>query len=127
MTRNSPAFKSTDRAIRDSYSALAQGAGAGIEHELGLRHAFEALLEHAARRARGWHLAREHSFRRGGRAIRPNGLPLDDSRLPRGRYEAKGPGVDLDRGVRGTILDSLRGGLMGDRHHAALSLSVPSR
>lgn len=103
VTRESPAVKATDKAVREYYSALAQGAGAGIEHELGLRHAFEALLEQTARRARGWQLAREHSFRRGGWTIRPDGTLLDDFRLPRGWYEAKGPGVDLDREVRGKL------------------------
>ncbi len=103
MSRDSPAVKATDKAVRDYYSALALGAGAGIEHELGLRHAFEALLEQVARRARGWHLAREHSFRRGGRMVRPDGTLLDGFQLPRGWYEAKGPGVDLDREVRGKL------------------------
>ncbi len=35
--------------------------------------------------------------------VRPDGTLLDGFQLPRGWYEAKGPGVDLDREVRGKL------------------------
>ena len=99
MPKTSLVLKSTDKAVRDYYSALQVGRQLQIDHELGVRHAFESLLDHYARRV-GWTLAREYGVRRGGRTIRPDGTLLDGFRLSRGWYEAKGEKADLAKEAR---------------------------
>lgn len=96
------ALKATGKPVREYYAALAAGAQLQIDHELGVRHAFETLLDQCARRF-GWTLAREHSVRRGGHTIRPDGTLLDEFRLSRGWYEAKGEQADLAKQARDKI------------------------
>jgi predicted helicase len=93
------ALKPADKAVKNYYAALQGDAQLQIDHELGVRHAFESLLDSCARRFH-WTLAREYSVRRGGRTLRPDGTLLDKFRLSRGWYEAKGEGADLAREAR---------------------------
>ncbi len=100
MPRSSLALKATDKAVREYYAALEQGAQLQIDHELGVRHAFETLLDRCARRYAGWSLLREPTVRRGSRNLRPDGLVVDEFRLARGWYEAKGAAADLAKQAR---------------------------
>ncbi len=103
MPRGIFRLKATHKAVQDYYAAIAGTHQLHIDHELGLRHAFEALLDHCARRFYGWTLAREHPFRVGARTLRPDGAIIDDYHLTRGWYEAKGPGSDLELAARAKL------------------------
>jgi predicted helicase len=96
-------LKASDKAVKDYYASLAQGAQLQIDHELGVRHAFEALLDRSAHRHFNGGLAREYSVRRGSRTLRPDGCVLDEFRLTRGWYEAKSAGADLEQEARAKL------------------------
>jgi len=100
MPRSSFSLKPTDRAVKDYYLALAGDAQFQINHELGVRHAFETLLDQCARRFFGWTLAREYGIQRGSRTLRPDGTLLDEFHLSRAWYEAKDESADLAREAR---------------------------
>lgn len=95
-------LKPTGKPVREYFAALQEGAQLQIDHELGVRHAFEALLAHCGRRF-GWTLAREHTVQRAGRTLRPDGTLLDEFCLSRGWYEAKSAGADLAREARNKL------------------------
>lgn len=96
-------LKPADKAVKAYYEALQQDHHLGVAHELGVRYAFEALLESSARRFAGWNLVREFTLKRGTRTIRPDGILLDEFRLSRGCYEAKGGAADLEKEARTKI------------------------
>ncbi len=57
MPPESFALKPGHKVVKAYFAALEAGAQMAIDHELGLRHAFEALLE-AGARSRGWYEAK---------------------------------------------------------------------
>ncbi|GER88640.1 hypothetical protein KDW_28020 [Dictyobacter vulcani] len=67
-------------------------------YELGLRAAFQNMLSAVAKHC-GWSLAPEMTIDR----IRPDGVVLDEFRIRRGYWEAKGPKVNLDEEIRKKI------------------------
>lgn len=74
-------------AERKSYSEVAH-------YELGMRAAFQNLLANVAKHI-GWSLAPEMTLGK----IRPDGVVLDEFRLRRGYWEAKGPETNLEREI----------------------------
>jgi hypothetical protein len=64
-------------------------------YELGLRAAFQNMLSAVAKYC-GWSLAPEMTIDK----IRPDGVILDEFRIRRGYWEAKGPKVNLDEEIR---------------------------
>ena len=62
-----------------------------VEHELGLRVAFQNMLDDVAKHV-GWSVAPEMTIGK----IRPDAVLLDEFKLRRGYWEAKGPGANLD-------------------------------
>ncbi|GCE04717.1 type ISP restriction/modification enzyme [Dictyobacter aurantiacus] len=67
-------------------------------YELGLRAAFQNMLSTVAKYC-GWSLAPEMTIGK----IRPDGVVLDEFRIRRGYWEAKGPKVNLDEEIRKKI------------------------
>src|SRR5579859_4740051 len=63
-------------------------------YELGLRAAFQNLLMSVAKYV-GWSLAPEMTLGK----IRPDGVLLDEFRIRRGYWEAKGPETNLEREI----------------------------
>jgi hypothetical protein len=75
----------------------------GVTHEMGLRGAFQALLDKSARE-RGYLLIPEPTLRTAqGATIRPDGAVHNAFGLPRGYWESKDPDDDLDREIRAKI------------------------
>jgi hypothetical protein len=68
-------------------------------YELGLRAAFQNMLSAIAKYC-GWSLAPEMTIDK----IRPDGVILDEFRIRRGYWEAKGPKVNLDEEIRKKIV-----------------------
>lgn len=93
-------IKPTHKAVQAYYEVLRRYGGQGVAHEGALRSAFQEMLAETAR-ARGWTLVPELSLKVRGRTIRPDGTLRDDQwQLPRGYWEAKDPGDDLDAEIR---------------------------
>ncbi len=93
-------LKPTHEAVRKYYRALEEAAQLHIDHELGVKHAFEGLLEHCAKRFYGWNFAREKTVRLGAKTLRPDGLILDNYELSRGWFEAKDTQDELTKEAR---------------------------
>ena len=100
------AIKPSHRAIERYYQALRRLSGEHVTHELGLRSAFQNLLEDTAK-LHGWSFIAELTVARaslpvashglGGRAaVRPDGTIRDGNSLPRGYWEAKDTHDALD-------------------------------
>jgi predicted helicase len=99
-----------------------------ITHELGLKHAFQTLLDKAAKR-RGWTLVPELATHYGGKRVVPDGTVRDEFRLARGWWEAKDTSDNLAKEIekklkagypaRNTIFeDTQRAVLFQDRSEA---------
>jgi hypothetical protein len=67
-------------------------------YELGLRAAFQNMLASVAKHI-GWSLAPEMTIGK----IRPDGVLLDEFKLRRGYWEAKGPRTNLEQEIRKKI------------------------
>jgi predicted helicase len=108
-------------AIRAYLTALGEYRAQGVEHELGLRSAFQNLLDTTAR-LQGWTLFAEQSARSGGRNIRFDGTLRDRNSLPRGYWEAKDSRDDLDREIERKIRSGyfLTNTIFEDTCHAVL-------
>lgn len=81
------------RAV-NQYFAERQGYSEVANYELGLRAAFQNMLASVAKHV-GWSLAPEMTLGK----IRPDGVVLDEFRLRRGYWEAKGPVTNLEREI----------------------------
>jgi hypothetical protein len=98
MSRVAHSLTPAHPAIRTYLKALGEYRAQGVEHELGLRSAFQNLLDTTAR-VQGWSLFVEQSARSGGRNIRFDGTLRDRNSLPRGYWEAKDSRHDFGRTV----------------------------
>jgi hypothetical protein len=83
-------IKPTHRAIQRYYDSLKRLSGEHVTHELGLRPAFQNLLEETAK-VHGWSFISELTTpgAKGHAALRPDGTVRDGNSLPRGYWEAK--------------------------------------
>ena len=92
-------IKPTHKAIQDYYAKL-EGYGAhDVTHEMGLRSAFQQLLESTGKMHK-WTLVPEQSLKVRGKTVRPDGTFRDEWHLPCGYWEAKDTRDDLDAEVR---------------------------
>ncbi len=98
-------IKPTHKPIKTYYETLAALGKQKIKHEQGLRGAFQALLTGLGRK-RHWTLVPELSHRPGapdGPRVVPDATLRDDFNMPRGYWEAKDTGDDLDAEIRKKI------------------------
>ncbi|GHO44568.1 type ISP restriction/modification enzyme [Ktedonospora formicarum] len=77
--------------VTNQYYAELKGYQEVANYELGLRAAFQNMLSAVAKYC-GWSLAPEMTIEK----IRPDGVVLDEFRIRRGYWEAKGPKTDLE-------------------------------
>ncbi len=101
MTR-SPTLTPRHSLVKKYYATLQDLRSQDVEHELGLRRAFEALLAESAR-LRRWTLVGELSTESRGRTVVPDGTIRDRNYLPRGYWEAKDTRDDLEAEIRKKI------------------------
>ena len=94
-----PALKPTAKPVVAYYEKLNEYAGQRVGHETAVRSAFQNLLAEAGK-ARGWSLIPELTMTVKGRSLRPDGTLRDKFTIPRGYWEAKDTGDDLDAEVR---------------------------
>ena len=99
MTTRAASFSASLPLIREYLRSLTEIRAQGVEHETGLRLAFQSLLRDSAR-LRGWEFIAELGAKAGGRNIRPDGTLRDSNSLPRGYWEAKDTHDDLERAIR---------------------------
>ena len=103
MTRRSVEITPNHPVIREYQRSLEAIRSQGIEHEMGLRRAFETLLSQSAT-LHNWTLISELGTRTtGGDTIRPDATLRDNLTLPRGYWEAKDSRDDLDREIERKI------------------------
>lgn len=88
----------SDPIIKAYLRDLAQLKRQGVSHELGLKPAFQTLLDKAAKK-RGWMLVPELSTYSGGKRVVPDGTVRDEFRLARGWWEAKDTADHLAREI----------------------------
>jgi hypothetical protein len=88
--------------IREYHRELGELRSQGVEHELGLRRPFESLLADSAGLHK-WRYVAEAASRAGGHLVRPDGTVYDANNYPRGWWEAKDPGDDLEREIERKI------------------------
>src|SRR5947209_6910903 len=82
--------------IKNYYDDLGDLARQYVLSEMGMRTAFQILLQSLGKRY-GWTLIAEHEKKvRGGRTIRPDGTFKDQMNLVRGYWEAKDTFDKLD-------------------------------
>ena len=97
------ALKSTHKAVRAYYLALAQLANVGAKHESAVRSAFGTLIE-AAAAPLNWILVPEYAIsRRNAAPLRLDGALLDEYRLVHGCLEAKDDADDLVAEMRAKL------------------------
>jgi len=95
-------IKPTHKAIRVYYEILASYEQQGIVHESALRSAFQNLLANTAK-AHKWTVVPELADKVSGKTIRPDGTVRDPFNIPRGYWEAKDTGDDLDAEIQKKI------------------------
>jgi hypothetical protein len=93
--KSGPSIKPTHAAVKAYYAALAAYAAHQAAHEGATETAFSRLLDDTAR-PMGWTLIPKQALRVGGRTIIPDGTLRDLYNLPRGSWEAKDTGYDLN-------------------------------
>jgi predicted helicase len=94
------ALKPTHAPVRAYYTALAQLANVGAQHETAVREAWHTLIEHCAGPLK-WTLVREYSVSRKNTApLRLDAVLLDTYRIPHGVIEAKDDADDLAAEMR---------------------------
>jgi predicted helicase len=98
MCKESPAMPiaATHRAIRHYATTIAEIRAQRVTKEGGLRRAFEQVLADLGRE-RGWTLLAEQTLASGKR---PDAVLRDANGLPRGYWEAKDPGDDLEAEIK---------------------------
>ena len=82
------------KKVVNQYFADLQGYQEVANYELGLRAAFQNLLASVAKHV-GWSLVPEMTLGK----IRPDGVVLDEFRIRRGYWEAKGPKTNLEKEI----------------------------
>jgi len=96
----SPApIKPTHKAIRAYYEKLEGYSAQDVSHEMGLRSAFQQLLEQTGK-SNNWTLIPEQKVKVGGKTVRPDGTFRDEWHLPCGYWEAKDTDDDLNAEIR---------------------------
>src|ERR1035437_1123144 len=92
-----------------------------ITHELGLKHAFQTLLDKAAKR-RGWTLVPELATHYGGKRVVPDGTVPHQFRLARGWWEAKDTSDNLAKEIEKKLKAGYpaRNTIFEDTQHAVL-------
>jgi len=99
MPLSTAAIKPNHKAIQAYYQTLQSYADLNKTHETATRTAFLRLLEDTAR-VHGWNVITEDAIRLdNGRIIRPDATLYKNS-MPRGYWEAKDTGDDLDSEIR---------------------------
>ena len=98
----SPTLTPRHSLVKKYYATLQDLRSQDVEHELGLRRAFEVLLAESAR-LRRWTLVGELSTESRGRTVVPDGTIRDRNYLPRGYWEAKDTRDDLEAEIRKKI------------------------
>jgi predicted helicase len=88
-------IKPTHKAITAFYARRREIAAQGATNEMGVRDAFNDLLQGLAREAR-WTMVPEQWVAGAGRSIRPDGTLYDAFRIPRGYWESKDSADDLE-------------------------------
>jgi len=94
--------KSTHKAVKSYYNALATYADQSVEHEGALRSTFQNLLAETGRKV-GWTLIPELSLDASGHQIRPDGTFRDEFTIERGYWEAKDTDDDLEAEIKKKI------------------------
>jgi len=82
------------KKVVNHYFTERKGYQEVANYELGLRAAFQNLLSSVAKHI-GWSLAPEMTIGK----IRPDGVILDEFRIRRGYWEAKGPDTNLEKEI----------------------------
>jgi type I restriction-modification system DNA methylase subunit len=100
--KSHPAGRSVRAAIRAYHATLREFAARHVAHEGATETAFSRLLADTARPHR-WTLIPKQSMRVDGNLIVPDGTLKDEYDLPRGYWEAKDTGDDLDTEIRRKI------------------------
>jgi len=95
-------FKSSHKAVKSYYAALATYADQSVEHEGALRSAFQNLLSETGRKVR-WTLIPELSLDANGHQIRPDGTFRDEFTIERGYWEAKDTDDNLEAEIKKKI------------------------
>jgi predicted helicase len=96
-------LKPAHKPVVEYYTALKQLSLLGISNEMGVKAAFQHLLEHCAGKF-GWTLVQEWEIKRAkGRPLRVDGALVDDFRLTHGFWEAKDSHDDLAKEVRSKL------------------------
>lgn len=115
-------IKPTHKAIAAYYEALGKVHAHGVTHEGATESAFGHLLSTTAS-SQGWTLIPKHPVKLGGgKSIIPDGTLRDLFNLPRGYWEAKDPGDDLDDEIQKKIKKKYPLGniIFEDTQHAVL-------
>ncbi len=94
--------KTTHKAVKSYYAALATYADQSVQHEGALRSAFQNLLSETGRKVR-WTLIPELSLDANGHQIRPHGTFRDEFTIERGYWEAKDTDDDLEPKIKKKI------------------------
>jgi predicted helicase len=102
MTRRATQLSPTHTLIREYHHSLADLRSKNVEHELGLRTAFQNLLTDTAP-LHGWNFVAELGAKAGGHIVRPDGTLWDSNSIPRGYWEAKDSRDDLAREIERKI------------------------
>jgi len=114
-------IKPTHKSIQGYYENLKAYSAQNVTHEMGLRSAFQHLLEDTGRPHK-WTLVPEQSLKVRGKTVRPDGTFRDEWHLPCGYWEAKDTSDDLDSEVRAKIAKGypLTNTIFEDTCHAIL-------
>ena len=88
-------IKPTHKAVQLYYQTLQGFEHQHVTHEGALRSAFQTMLADTAR-THNWTLVPELATKAGGKRVVPDGTLRDPNSLPRGYWEAKDTGDDLD-------------------------------
>ncbi|MFN8378109.1 MAG: type ISP restriction/modification enzyme [Anaerolineae bacterium] len=88
-------IKATDKAITAFYARRDEIAAQGATNEMGVRDAFNDLLQGMARAAK-WTMVPEQTMAGAKGNIRPDGTLYDAFRIPRGYWESKDSADDLE-------------------------------
>ena len=88
-------IKPKHKAVQLYYQTLQSFDHQHVTHEGALRSAFQTMLADTAR-TDNWTLVPELATKAGGKRVVPDGTMRDSNSLPRGYWEAKDTGDDLD-------------------------------
>jgi predicted helicase len=93
-------LKTTNKAIKDYYTGLAEFDKHGVTHEMAVRSAFQRLLEQCSKRV-GWTFVGEYKFKRKDRRpVSIDGGIVDAFTIPQAFWEAKDSHDDLVKEVQ---------------------------